>query len=118
MAFLLVFVTALGLATRYFPIGNPLWDSHLGDVLWGAALYCAVSLVLRRRRLMVAASLALLVELFKMTGVPARFKYIPPVRWLLGTTFSWHNIPLYLLGIAIAHFVSRCELSKRHRKTR
>lgn len=107
MAYLLVITIALGLATRYFPMGNPIWDAHLGDVLWGAALYCAIALFTRRRRLVIAVVVAVAVEFFKLTGVPAHFSYVPPVRWLLGTTFSWHNLPLYFLGIALMVIVDR-----------
>lgn len=107
MAYLLVIIIALGLATRYFPMGNPIWDAHLGDVLWGAALYCAVALVVKRRRFLVATVIAVAVEFFKLTEIPAKFSYLAPVRWLLGTTFSWHNIPLYILGIALVALLAR-----------
>jgi hypothetical protein len=101
----LVCTLALGMLSRLFPIGWWPYDKSLGDVLYAVAAYLALALLLRRRPPVLIAALALTwclaVESFKTTGVPARYAQLAVVRWLLGTTFSWHNIACYLVGVAL-----------------
>jgi len=100
----LVVTVALGLLSRLYPVGWPVYDKSLGDVLYAAAAYLALALALPRRRPGLVAALALAlclaVECFQATGIPARYAHFGPVRWLLGTTFSWHDIACYGVGVA------------------
>lgn len=100
----LAVTVALGLLSRLYPIGWPLYDKSLGDVLYAAAAYLALALLLPRRRSSVIAALALAfclaVESFQATGIPGHYAHLGPVRWLLGTTFSWHDIACYCIGVA------------------
>ena len=102
----LIVAVALGLISRRYPLGFSVWDEHLGDVLWGAALTFSLAVLFPRgqRKNLFAFSLLISigVEFFKLTGIPANYAHLKPVRWLLGTTFSWHNLPLYFLGILTA----------------
>src|SRR4051794_19584060 len=85
----------LGVLSRLYPIGWPVYDKSLGDALYAVAAYLALALVLRRRPPAPVAVLALgfclAVEFFQATGIPARYAHVGAVRWLLGTTFSWHD---------------------------
>ena len=45
-------------------------------------------------------ALCLAVECFQVTGIPARYAHLAPVWWLLGTTFSWHDVARYGVGVA------------------
>jgi hypothetical protein len=99
-------VIVCGIVTRVAPIGWPVYDKSLGDVLYAVAAYLAVALLFPRMPATpvacIAAVACLAVEGLKLTDLNARLLTVPVVRWFLGTTFSWHNIACYLLGIAIA----------------
>ena len=105
------FTVALGLLSRLRPLGWPVWDKSLGDVLYAVAAYLALALTLYRRPPLLVATLALglclAVEVLKTTGLPARYGHIVVVRWLLGTTFSWHNLACYLIGVAVIFGLDR-----------
>ncbi len=94
---------ALGLLSRLRPLGWALWDKSLGDVLYAVAAYLALALLLSRRRPVVVAPLAvaacLAVEGMQATGLPARYADAGVVRCLLGTTFAWHDVGCYLVGV-------------------
>ena len=94
---------ALGLLSRLWPLGWPPWDKSLGDVLYAVAAYLILALLLHRRPPKLVAPLALglclAVEGFQATGIPARHADSVVVRWLLGTTFAWHDVACYLVGV-------------------
>jgi hypothetical protein len=100
----LALTLALGLLSRLFPLGLPLYDKSLGDVLYAVAAYLGLAVLLPRRSPAVVASLALAfclaVESFKITGIPKQYAHLGIVRWMLGTSFSWHNLVCYLVGVA------------------
>ena len=60
-----------------------------------------------------AAAFCLAVECFKLTGLPARCSNVAAVRWLLGTSFSWHNLGCYAVGVALAAAVDVLLLRRR-----
>jgi len=101
----LVVVIALGLLSRLRPVGWPLYDKSLGDVLYAAAAYLALALLRPRWRSVLVAALALFlclaVECFQATGIPARHSDLWVVRWLIGTEFSWHDVGCYVVGVAV-----------------
>jgi hypothetical protein len=96
---------ALGVLSRTCPLGWPLYDKSLGDALYAVAAYLVLALLLPRKpRGLVAAlalALCLAVESFQATGIPACYAHLAPVRWLLGTTFSWHDVACYVVGVAV-----------------
>ena len=100
----LAVVIAVGVLSRLYPLGYFLFDKSLGDVLYAAAAYLALALALYRFRPAAVAPTALAacvaVECFKLTGLPARYARLAAVRWLLGTSFAWHNLACYAAGVA------------------
>ena len=102
---------ALGLLSRLRPIGLPLYDKNLGDALYAVAVYLALALLLPRRSQAFVATAALAfciaVELFQLTGLPARCARIAAVRWLLGTHFSLNDLLCYGAGIAAILLLDR-----------
>ena len=94
---------ALGLTSRYVPLGFRFWDLDLGDIVSGTAAYFLLACFFPRasfvRKTIYATIFCVAVECFKLTGIPLAVRHIAPLRWLLGTSFSLHNIPLYILGI-------------------
>jgi hypothetical protein len=95
---------ALGVLSRAFPIGWAPWDNSLGDVLYAVAAYLALAVLLAGRPRSLVAALALgwclAVEFFQATGIPARYPDVAAIRWLVGTTFSWHDVACYVVGVA------------------
>lgn len=112
----LALTIALGIASRVIHIGSSVWDQHLGDVLYAVVVYLCVVLVSRRpvfpEAFIIATVLCLGVELFKLTGIPMALRGILISRWVLGTTFSLHNLPLYLVGVVLIAAVDRSVLRK------
>jgi hypothetical protein len=101
---LLSATVALGLGSRLARTGIGLVDKSLGDALYAVAAYLVLGLLLPRLSRPWLAVLALgycaAVELFQLTGIPARYAHLAPVRWLLGTTFAWHDLAFYAVGVA------------------
>ncbi|HEV3260329.1 MAG TPA: DUF2809 domain-containing protein [Gemmataceae bacterium] len=101
----LALTVAVGLLSRLQPIGWYAWDKSLGDVLYAVAAYLVLALVLPRKAPALVAGVALAfclaVEAFQATGIPARYAQILVVRWVLGTTFAWHDIGCYVIGVGV-----------------
>ena len=95
----------LGLASRLYPVGWFLYDRALGEVLYAAAAYLVLAMLLFRKPPLVIAVLAfvccLAVELFKLTGIPAEYQHVLLVRWFLGMTFYVVNLGYYFIGVVL-----------------
>ena len=113
----LVAVVALGLLSRLRPIGSFMYDKSLGDILYAVAAYLVLALLLPRWRPIRIAVLALVlclaIEAFQATGIPARFAHVAVVRWLLGTTFSWHDVGCYVVGVVVVSVLDAVLLRSR-----
>src|SRR5262245_45786083 len=99
----LAFTILLGVLSRLCPVGWWPYDKSLGDVLYAVAAYLALALLFRRRSPALVAVVSLVwclaVEFFELTDVPVHHAHLGVVRWLLGTTFSWHNLACYVIGV-------------------
>jgi hypothetical protein len=99
-------VIALGIVSRAVPVGWSVYDKSLGDVLYATAAYLALALLLPRAPVGLLAAVAtaacLAVEFLQLSEINARLLKVPVLRWFLGTTFSWHDVACYLLGVAVA----------------
>ena len=49
----------------------------------------------------LAAVACLAVEFLQLTEINVELLKVPVLRWFLGSTFSWHDIACYLVGIAV-----------------
>ena len=45
-----------------------------------------------------------IVEVFKLTGIPAENQHVFLVRWFLGMTFSVVNLGYYFIGVVLIAF--------------
>ncbi len=98
-------------------------EFFLGEVLYAVAAYLAWAMLLGRKSPLLIAVIAfaccLAVELFKLTGIPAKNQDVFLVRWFLGMTFDAVNLVYYFIGArvltAFADYVTRG--SKRGEKT-
>src|SRR5262245_36534990 len=114
---------ALGLASRLYPMGWFLWDRILGEVLYAVAAYLVWAMILFRKPPWLIAVIAfvccLVVELFKLTGIPAENQHVFLFRWFLGMTFSVVNLGYYFTGAVLIAFAdSATRGSKRGEKKR
>lgn len=99
-----VVVAALGLAGRALPgaVGD-----LAGGVLYAALVTLLVALAAPRARPAtlgaVALAICVAVELAQLTGVPAQVvDAVPPLRYVLGTTFHAPDLAAYAVGAAAA----------------
>jgi hypothetical protein len=76
----------------------------VGDVAYAAMVGFLV--VLLRPRMLpinvmaVAVVICFALELFQLTGLPARAPWV--VRLLLGTTYAWHYVAYCMVGASLA----------------
>lgn len=94
---------ALGLASRKLgPTGFYLWDKSFGDadyaVMFGFLLLALRPSLSPRAVGAGAFGICFALELFQLTGLPMRTPQ--PIRFLLGTSFSWHDVACYAVGAA------------------
>lgn len=97
-------VVALGLVVRGLPgaVGD-----LAGGVLYAVLVTLLVALVAPRSRPVTLGAVALVVcvavELAQLTGVPAQVvDVVPPLRYVLGTTFHGPDLAGYAVGAATA----------------
>ncbi len=102
---ILAFVASvlLGLASRKLgPTGFTLWDKSFGDadyaVMFGFLLLALRPTLPPRAIGLDAFGICLALELFQLTGIPLRAPQ--PLRFLLGTSFAWHDVACYGIGAA------------------
>ena len=92
-------VIALGLASRHWPIGVPLYDDALGDALYAVMVYLVLAIVLPGRRALhlaiAACAICLAIELFKLTGYPHAWRRFTISRLVFGTSFDVRNLVRY-----------------------
>jgi len=111
---LLLATLALGIFTRKLHLGVMLWDKSAGDALYAVAVYFSIALVLPRASRSTIALLAMIacfcIESFQLTGIPlalSRQQYWHWVHWMLGSTFAWHDVLCYAVGVPLAALVHR-----------
>lgn len=106
---LLLATTVSGLASREFAADLPGFvAAYAGDVLWAAALYWFLALVLGKRSTHLIAALALVLSFAVECSQQYRAPWIDGLRrstlggLLLGHGFLWSDLLCYTLGIVIA----------------
>ena len=105
--FALVIIIALGLLSRIFPLGYPLWDKYLGDALYAATVYALLRLLTEANAasvLTTSSAIMVTIEAFQLTGMTALMleRPQPAVRIfarLLGTQFSFFDLLAYAVGL-------------------
>lgn len=107
-------VIGAGLTLRFVPVGLPAGIvKYGGSALWGAMVYCLVAAMLPARRtrtiLVVAGTIALLVELSRLVHTPAldAFRLTLAGALLLGRIFSPWNLVAYAAGLAASALMDR-----------
>ena len=94
----------LGLVSRKLgPTGFALWDKSFGDadyaVMFGFVLLALRPTLSARAIGLGAFGICFTLELFQLTGIPQRTPQ--PLRFLLGTSFAWHDVACYAVGAAV-----------------
>ncbi|NQX16364.1 DUF2809 domain-containing protein [Rathayibacter sp. VKM Ac-2857] len=96
---------ALGLALRFLLVG--LFADLAGSVLYVVLVALLVCVLLPRLPAVTAAGVALAwsiaMEQLQAIGAAARLVELwPPLRLVVGSTFSWLDIAAYVLGAVVA----------------
>jgi hypothetical protein len=108
VALALLLTIATGTASRKLVSPIPYWLKETGDVLWPIAAYWLIALIWPRGRCEVIATVALAAawgsELSQLSDAPwlAAGRKVPFVKMLLGAGFSWVDMAMYVVGVAVA----------------
>ena len=112
-------VIILGLLSREFSSWLPIW---IGSILWGTMVFFIMGFIFRDRTTrhigLIASVFSIGVEVAKLYHTPEidAFRYTTIGGLLLGHAFSWNNIFLYIIGIALGticeNLWSRIRISK------
>jgi|SoiMethySBSTD1v2_1073268.scaffolds.fasta_scaffold26534_3 predicted CDP-diglyceride synthetase/phosphatidate cytidylyltransferase len=119
---LLLATLLFGIATRKIHLGVMVWDKSAGDALYAVAVYFALALALprlsRQTLALLAMSFCFGIEFLQLTGVPSAVsRHWPWAHWILGSTFAWHDVACYAVGVALAALVHSLAGSPRTRLT-
>jgi hypothetical protein len=124
LAVAFVAAVALGALSRLLPLGAPLWDKYLGDVVYAMVFYLFLSLIYTKssitRRALITSVYVVAVEFFQLTHIPALLYRIenPALKLfvyvVLGTSFSWWDIVAYAVGIAAIAALDHYVFIKSH----
>ena len=95
--------SAVGLFGRSVPIAG----TALGGIAYAVLIALIVAIVWPAVRPLVAAAVGLgvsiAVELLQLTAIPGVLTdAIPPLRWVLGSTFLWVDLLWYVVGAVVA----------------
>ena len=96
-----------GIWSRSGRTGLILVDKYLGDSLYAVMIYLLLSRGKTGRRALWAMGIVSTIEVFQITGVPARMAadtaLLPRIAGrLLGTVFAWGDLLAYGVGIGVA----------------
>ncbi len=111
-------VIPVGLAARFLLPGGR--ADIAGGALYTVLLYLLLGFIKPRwlpiRLAIVAFGISTLVELLQLTPLPGALSaVVPPMRLVLGTTFSVADLPAYALG-ALLVLLLDCLLMRRTRR--
>jgi hypothetical protein len=114
----LLVTIAVGVASRKLISPIPYWVKEAGDVLWPVAAYWLIALIWPRGRWQIIAAIALTAawvsEVSQLSDAHwlAEGRKTPGLKMLLGSGFSWVDMAMYVLGVAIAIAVDRLLLQR------
>jgi hypothetical protein len=114
---LLLFLAAAFASKIYRGVGQVFAEAYLGDLFIVGCLYFGLGMILPQTAVWKKAGLiglvALSVESFQATGIPASWKLPAPLSFVLGTSFDPRDFLFYALGLFIAVIVDVFYLKKR-----
>jgi hypothetical protein len=114
---LLMFLAAAFASKYYQGVGQVFAEAYLGDLFIVGCLYFGLGMFLPKMAMWIKAGLiglvALLVESFQATGIPASWGLPAPFSFIMGTAFDPRDFLFYALGIISAVIVDTLCLKKR-----
>lgn len=104
-------IIAMGILSRVFRTGLPLFDKYLGDALYAAMVYVILRLLSRAAEVAWAAMIVMtFIEVFQLTMIPARL--MMSEHWIVricarlaGTEFSFLDLLAYAVGIGCIYLL-------------
>ncbi|WP_183084915.1 ribosomal maturation YjgA family protein [Mycetocola manganoxydans] len=114
----IVLVVVVGLSVRGVP--GPLGDGA-GGILYAVLVYAVIAMLAPAAPAahigIGAAIVCTAVELLQLTGLPSSLgAALPPVRYVLGTTFVWTDLITGALGAVVAVLADGFLLRLRRRR--
>jgi hypothetical protein len=114
---LLLFLGAAFASKFYRGAGQVFAEAYLGDLFIVGCLYFSLGTILPKMAMWKKAGLiglvAVLVESFQATGIPASWGLPAPLSFIMGTAFDPRDFLFYALGIFIAVLIDTLYLKKR-----
>jgi hypothetical protein len=117
----IVIVLIVGISSRVFHTGFPIFDEYLGDALYAVLFYLLLSLIWEKGIPLAKASLIVVlmiaIETFQLTLIPLRFRlstniFLKVISIVLGTRFAWLDIVSYIVGILGIYLFDRFYINK------
>jgi hypothetical protein len=113
---------AIGILSRTVRTGSPLWDKYVGDVVYAAFFYLALSALWPggaiTAKALLTAVYVVAIETFQLTPVPAHLNHSanPVVKAfayvVLGSVFGWWDMLAYLTGIGGISLLDKLTLQR------
>lgn len=104
----------IGISSRVFETGNPVFDKYLGDALYAILIYLLLGFLWDEIRpiikLIISTIVVLMIEIFQISGIPLQLSQsdnilLRIISILIGTEFSFHDIYAYIIGLVIMYLL-------------
>lgn len=104
----LLIVIVSGMASRKYPFLFPAFlGKYPGDALWALMVYFGIGFIIPKATIRTVALYALVISYLDECSQLYQVQWLNSIRsttvghLILGSTFSWHDILAYAVGIAI-----------------
>ena len=110
----IIMTIIIGISSRVFETGNPVFDKYLGDALYAILIYLLLGFLWDEIRpiikLIISTIVVLMIEIFQISGIPLQLSQsdnilLRIISILIGTEFSFHDIYAYIIGLVIMYLL-------------
>ena len=110
----IIMTIIIGISSRVFETGNPVFDKYLGDALYAILIYLLLGFLWDEIRpiikLIISTIVVLMIEIFQISGIPLQLSQsdnilLRIISILIGTEFSFYDIYAYIIGLVIMYLL-------------